>query len=110
MTPVHARLKIAGTVKRSNMTFRHLFDQVAAHGMPVDKKRSVRDVVKKIGVSRAHFYNALSGRHRVHEDMVDILTAGLAALAPWVTRAAVQKAIETTYRREQNRRVREMAL
>jgi len=92
------------------MTFRQLFDQVAAHGMPVDKKRSVRDVVKKIGVSRAHFYNALSGRHRLHEDMVDILTAGLASMAPWVTRPAVKKAIETTYRREQARQVREMAL
>lgn len=92
------------------MTFRQLFDQVAAHGMPVDKRRTVRTVAREVGISRAHFYNALSGRHRLHEDMIDTLADGLSRIAPWVTRTAVQQAVQTTYRREQGRRVREMAL
>lgn len=79
-------------------TFRGLVERIAHEGMPVDRKRTIMDLVKLCKVSRPAFYQVLTGRRRLTDDLCARLTKGLQRAAPWVTRERVLAAAEASLR------------
>lgn len=78
-----------------DLSLRGLVNLVAKHGRGVDEApRRLAQLARSWGLGRPHLYKLMSGLMRPSDGTLKKLITGMRKIAPWVTVAMVEAAVE----------------